>query len=341
MTVNQTAQYLNYSFKLTDQEKAVRKGFEDWLPDKIIDCHCHCNIVDHTNNINPGLMNHPASTFSYFNLQHVEQMKQLLFPGRSVNSLFFSLPLAGIDFVSANQYLTDNISASDRVALLGDLLKVDYTTTMLERKEISALKMYHLSVSPPAKSLYDFLKPSILEEAQALGKPVILHLPTPITSNMDDLLRMISDFPRLVILLAHLGLPDYNYPDLVSCYKVLSGKKNLFMDTSMVTSGYPIWAALITFGSERVLYGSDGPLNLIRGIKKTLPGLGQRIITSYPYHWSKKTDVGAASFFPADMIHFHWHNLLAIKEAIKRLGGKEQEIMTRVFYHNAKAVFSF
>lgn len=339
--ISQTAKYLKYAFRLTSQEMVLRDAFGEWLPDQIIDCHCHCNISDHTEKIDPRLINHPASTFSYFDLQWAEQAKHLLFSGKSVCSLYFSLPLFGIDFVNANQYLLNKASALDRIALLGIPSEVDYTISMLRRKEISALKMYYLTTNPPATSLYDFFKPPILEEAQSLGKPIILHLPVAITSSMEDLLRLIKDFPRLVIILAHLGLPAYDHKDLINCYQILSEKKNLFADTSMVTSSHAIWAALVTLGRGRILYGSDGPLNLIRGIKKILPNVGQRILTSYPYHWSDKTEKEANPILPTEMLHFHWHNLLAIKEAIEKLDDNANEIVAKVFYHNAKAILSF
>ena len=70
----------------------------------------------------------------------------------------------------------------------------------------------------------------------------------------------------------------------------LQGQKNIYLDNSWYSEVDVITKALEILGPERILYGSDQPLNLIRAEFFLHPELGERVLTeSTPNVLSQKT----------------------------------------------------
>ncbi|NCU44662.1 hypothetical protein EOM71_03230 [Candidatus Falkowbacteria bacterium] len=337
--------YLKYyldSIKLSEQEKSIRAMLMDWLPDKIIDCHAHCNQSIHIVDISDSLYNHINSTFLDFDLERSISSISRLFPGKVVQTLRFSHPMGGIDIKSANEYLINNSPANDRVAICGIPDDIDYTNNLLGLKGIAALKMYHAFFSPPVSNIFDFFKPEILETAQFHNIPIILHLPVPISSAKNDLSLLLNDFPNLRVILAHLGVPITFDSELELAYKQFAKFDNLFMDTSMIMSADIIRSAIDLFGHERILYGTDQPLNLLKGrTHYDSNNCSFRFVTNYPYHWVNPIDFNKYRHISVDSINIHWHSLCAIRDSLQGLSMDSMSIKMAVFFKNAKMLFGF
>lgn len=333
--------YLNYSFVLTKQEENLRKVLLDWLPEKIIDCHVHCNRAEDVLSINQRTMNHMMSTFPHFTLEQSLELDTILFLERNIRKLRFSHVFSGIDHKSANEYLVKNSSQSDRVALYGIPNDIPYTIQQLRSKKYSALKMYYMFFDPPANRIYEFFPREILEEAQSLQIPIILHLPKIITQCVDDLLQVVHDFPTLPVVLAHLGLPNVPIPGLNEAYTEVARYENVYMDTSLIPSKEVVSMAIKAFGIHRIMYGSDEPLNLIRATVYVHPQKGQRLITNFNYHWVDQEEHMAFRHLAVDCIQTHWKSLEAIRLAIKGISSQEQIAENAIFYDTAKSVFGF
>lgn len=335
--------YMEYSLELTPSELAMRDQFVAWLPETVIDCHAHCNLREHVLSISERTKSHMLSTFPYFSLEESEALQRLLYPGKKVQSLRFPKTFRGIDHRAANEYLLDESGPDDRVAVFGLPEDIPYTLQMLAHPRASALKMYYSYLEPPATRIYEYFVPEALEEAQARGLPIILHTPRIVSTCLDDILQVVKDFPRLRMVLAHLGLPMYIVPGLRETYEVLAGvSENVFMDTSLNASAEVIDLALSVFGSERIMYGSDEPLNLVRARVFNNPERGQRLITSYPYHWVDIAEHEKYKEFAVDVTHMHWQSLNGLRSAIDHMGSNQQEAAKdRIFYKNAKDLFGF
>lgn len=335
-------QYLQYSLELKPREEEIRRALMEVLPMDIIDCHVHCNLADHVGDLSDELRHRIMSTFPSFSLEESMTLRSIFFPQRRVRSLRFPHALPSIDHRSANQYLIDNCNADDRVALFGLPDDIGYTTTMLEHPRISALKMYRLSVNPYAGKIYDYFRPEILEVAQALKKPIILHLPKIITQCREDLRQLINDFPSLVIVLAHLGSPHLPVEHLLETYQEVARCDNIFLDTAMIPSSEVVALALQSFGPSRIMYGSDEPLNLVRAKVFSHPEKGQWLITEYPYHWVDQVDQQRFAHLAQGVVHMHWPAIEAVIIATKQLFGSCLEAAwQKIFHNNAKAVFGF
>src|SRR4029079_6938405 len=88
--------------------------------------------------------------------------------------------------------------------------------------------------------------------------------------------RLLRRYPGLTFVVAHLGAPDFErYFDLLGLYE------NLFLDTTMVFTGFHPWTPRINGlieHQDRILYRSQFPnlpSHLTRGVRGSLaPELG-------------------------------------------------------------------
>jgi hypothetical protein len=334
------------SLNLTRREQELRDELMRWLPDHIIDGidgHAHCNLPEHVHGELPTrVQNHMMSTFPSLTLEESIALQAIFFPGKDVRTLRFASAFKGIDHRAANDYLLENSPLEDRVALYVIPDDVNWTIDRMQNSRVSALKGYYLYFDPPATRIYEFFPREVLEEAQSKAVPIILHLPKVITESGDDLEKLIGDFPRLQVVLAHLGLPHLLVPGLEAAYQRFSKYENLFMDTAMIPSPEVVELALRTFGSNRIIYGSDQPLNLIRGAIYHNPEKGQRLATRYAYHWADTEEQEKYARFSLDVKHIHWQAIQAIRVATSNFPHYEWgRIVMEVFHNTAKDVYGF
>lgn len=338
-----SARYLGDSLTFTKKEKELALTFLEWLPNDIIDCHSHCGFTEHVQEVDDQMYHEMISTFCGFTLEQSNQVAKLYFNGNNLRRLRFPFPFRGIDLKAANDYLLQNVKSPDKVALCGIPNDIEYTVSMLETGKFSALKMYHQQFNPPAKHIYEYFPPVILRKAEQVGVPIILHLPKMITLCKDELIEVISTFPNLKISLAHLGLPHLIVPNLKETYKEVTKFPNIYMDTAMIPSEEVLMLALEIFGSKRIMFGSDEPINLVRAVVYQNPTLGQRIVTKYLYHWIDPEEHEKYKNLATNVTHMHWPAMLAIRNSIERMYSENQqsEVKNDIFSDNAKKFFRF
>lgn len=335
--------YLANALQFKLEETKLRNEFAEWLPEEIIDCHAHCNRKEDVTYVGEKAHAHMLSTFPYYSLEDSARIRNTFFhPGKNVRTLRFAKTFRGINHRAANEYLLQESPPEDRIALFGLPEDVEYTISMLDHPRVSALKMYYSYVEPTATIIYEVFKPEILEVAQQRNKPIILHMPKMIVHSVADLEQVLADFPRLRVSIAHLGSTKFVVPGLKEVYERLAKYENIFLDTSLNPSGEVVRLALECFGSERIMYGSDEPLHLIRSVPFNHPKKGQRIVTDYPYHWVDAADHAKYGNLAKDAVHAHWLALGAICSAIESLPSSQQEnAKHHVFFANAKDFFGF
>jgi hypothetical protein len=337
-----TREYLEYSLQLTNTELQIRDEMMSWLPDIIIDCHAHCNPASLVGELDNGVRSHMMSTFPDFSLEDSKRVQAVLYPNKVVRTLRFANAYRGIDHRTANGYLLSRASELDGVALYGLPDEAEYTIGMLDHGKVQGLKMYYQYFNPPATTIREVFPPEILAAAQTQGVPIILHLPKMITQSVDDLCSVLEEFPRLVVVLAHLGLPHLPVPGLMAAYQRVAAYPNVFMDTSMIPSAEVTFMALQAFGPGRIMFGSDEPLSLIRSTVYNHPTKGQRLITEYPYHWVDPAEHAEYRHLAKDVTQTHWQVLQAIQQAVFQLPANLQtRAVEAIFYTNARMVFGF
>lgn len=332
--------YLTYAQTLTEKERSLVLEFQVWLPETIIDCHAHCNLPEHVRSIDDRAHNHMLSTFPSFSLEESKEWHALFHPGKVIRALRFPKTFRGINHRAANLYLLEQSDARDRIALYGLPDDPEYTIGMLGHSRVSALKMYYSYLGPPATEIYQYFPKVVLEEAQRRDIPIVLHPPRRITACLDQILTLAKDFPRLRVCLAHLSLTKSVVPGLEEAFTTIAQLPRVYFDTALVPSAEVVAMALQIVGSDRIMYGSDEPLNLIRSIPYVHPEKGERLATEYPYHWVDSSDYYAYKHLATDVTHAHWQALQAVKTAVSALS-EQDRVKQKLFHDNAKLFYGF
>lgn len=331
--------YLDHALDLTPQEVEKIHEYAAWLPPAIIDAHAHSNLPEHAVEVPEKAYNHMLSTFPGFSIDESQGVHAILHPETTIRSIRFAKTFKGIDHKAANEYLLNNCPEGDLVALYGLPDDVSYTVDMLSDPRVAGLKMYYSYVEPTATRIYEVFKPEILTAAEQEGVPIILHPPKVITESAEDILRLKHDFPNLKVSIAHLGCSKFDIPGLQEAYDLLATETDVVMDTSLNPSADVTYRAIQTFGADRIMYGTDEPLDLLRSVPYVHPTKGQRIITSHPYHWQDPAEYAEFKHLAEGAIHAHWLCLDAIKVAIERLPEPEHDSTKQSIFHDTAAQF--
>lgn len=99
---------------------------------------------------------------------------------------------------------------------------------------------------------------ALVETARECGKPVYFHTGTPVTSMPLQLTELAQQFPATNFIMGHMGFSDF-WNDVTNAAK---GAANIYLETSGHWPSF-IVEMLGLFGSGRILYGSDTPMNLM------------------------------------------------------------------------------
>ena len=340
--------YFEHSLKPTEYEVQFTNTLNDQLPSRIIDVHVHASEAQHFDITKAqGILDKSASTFPETTIEQSQQIDALLHPGMDVRKLRFAHAFRGIDHASVNEYLLDNSPPKDRVALFGisdNNDEVEYTREELRSGNYSGLKMYYCSSEVQRKALYDYFPKDVLEVAEEVDVPIILHLPNTISRSLDEVSALASDFPKLRIMLAHAGV-TWSYPKhFEQTMAETASHPNIFMDTSGVTNPAIIQTALEQFGPERILYGSDEPLNLLREFTYVNPDLGPRLLTDYPYHWVDPKEYETYKhLLPEHLMYCELQQVDALLVAIRGVAStrKSDAFIQSIFHDNGQREFNF
>ncbi len=333
--------YLEYALSLTLREKEHIKEFSKWLPNKIIDSHVHSNTRSHCKFLNEYYFHVPDSTFPWFEISKHIKVNHVLYPTSKVRMLIFPMPYRGINHKVANDYILYQTTKNSTITpiLYGIPDDTEYTISMLQKKRFYGLKMYRAYFSPPAQKIKEYFPDQILKHCEEIDIPIILHLPRSLPECIDELLVITKKFPSLRIVLAHLGLVFLPLKNLKKTFLRLNRYESVYLDTAMVTSAKVFKMAFDILGYHRIIFGTDQPLNLIRGKMYKNPTLGVRIATEYSYHWADPKEQKEFSQYATNSVHFHWEILLALKKAVQSYG-ENKNIKNSIFRENAKRVFA-
>jgi len=342
--------YFYNALALNSAEKQAQERLLPKIPEDVIDVHVHMADEKSVNmdQIPAAALNHMMTTFPVNTNEQSAAIDETLMTGKSVNKLRFANAFKGVLHKSVNTYLINTKNDNAKTALFGvseSSEDIDYTISELESGNYAGLKMYYMATDPPKKNLYEYFPRDVLSAAERLGVPIILHLPKTIYGSMDELGNLQANFPNLKVMLAHIGVVHTVRNGLDQILKNVSQMENVFVDTSGIHEAEVVARALKYLGKNKLLYGSDEPLNLIRAIVYENPDLGPRLLTDYPYHWVDKDEQAKyRSLGDGKFMHSHWQQLSAIDHAVELQGYTETEkknVLTAIFETNAKRLFGF
>ncbi|MFL6076889.1 MAG: amidohydrolase family protein [Mycobacteriales bacterium] len=327
---------LGFATRLSEEERRRRAILLEWLPPTLIDIHAHANGSHTVGELSAYGWRQVRSSFPTWSIADSAAVRQLLFGHCAVRMLRFAQPYKGIDHKAANAYLVANSPPGDAVALCGLPDNVSYTEAELRSGRYAALKMYPHYFEPPATGILDYFRPEAVEVAVTLGLPLILHLPKPLTDCIGELLRFAERFPSVRIVLAHLGRQTVATAATLRAFQLASTIPALTMDCSMASNVQVHRLALATLGAERVMFGSDEPMNLLRYVEFDHPTMGRRFVSQHPYHWLAPAIYHGYRHLAVGAVLLHFAVLQALRTAIADVyPGDEDRATGLVFRDNA------
>jgi len=97
---------------------------------------------------------------------------------------------------------------------------------------------------------------NVARRCQELGLPILIHMGSRLdTSNIGEL---IDDFPKLKLILAHLGIPYFK-----ESWERARKNPNVYLDISgPYLSGGLVRKAVKAVGADKIIYGTDAPYGL-------------------------------------------------------------------------------
>ena len=336
--------YYDHVLKMNPEELILQEKILGEIPDALVDVHVHSSGAEHyqPESMPENVRQHMMSTFPVTTLEQSVEFDEVLMPGKEIQKVRFAHAYAGIDQFGVNDYLIENSPTDDFVFAFGrsdTKEEAEETVRVLESGEVQGLKMYYLSSGVPKSNLTDYFPPDILSKAEEVGVPIMLHLPHSIYKSAHEVVEVAEKYPNLSVILAHLGVAHIYRPELDGILSRLSTYPNVYVDTSQVHDADLITSAVKNLGQDRVLFGTDEPLNLLRSIVYDNPKLGPRILTDYPYHWVNSDEYNEfKDTIKGEFIHSQWQQLEAILQGVKQAFAEKKmqdKVKQQVFRENA------
>lgn len=335
--------YLQHALQFNSEEIKMQNELLDKVPSKIIDVHSHIGLPNDAVGLDPGLLANLITVYPYFSYEnHMKTRAKLWGENKNLKQVVFTFPFRGIDIRRGNEYIQEIVIQDKSFIpfLTGDPNDIDYTIGELDTHRWKGIKMYPEQLKPPAERIVDFFPLPILEKIDDLRLPLILHLPTNLMKDATELIRLAQNFSHISFIIAHFGMVRW---DLDTIQKTLTDTghfDNIFYETSWYTDKDILSKGLEILGPERILYGSDQPLNLVRAMFIQHPVLGERVLTDYPYHWVNLQEQAQyrkiTEFDPSRFPNIHFQSLSAVVNAVETVFGTENlKAKERIFYENA------
>ncbi|MDH7601000.1 MAG: amidohydrolase family protein [Armatimonadota bacterium] len=321
-------------------QRVYTEELRPWLPSTVIDAHVHIGLAEH---IGPISEERKKENWAYEvgldqSWEDLWRYLRALFPDLEVRVLAFGIPLREVDLERNNEYVLDGASRFSQYAKALYVSRPDYPASMLE----SAFSRGFLGVKPypdlvlsgkEEPGVYDVVPRHHLELVNRRAGIVMLHLPKKgriaDPDNIRDLIDLSHTYPSAKIIVAHVGR-SFCLPTAQSALPALVGLPNVWYDIAAVMNPDVIEYAIRTLGLDRVLYGSDLPITLIRGYREHI---GEIYInyTDGDYSWNtnrKPPDV------EANYTYYLYEELKALIAAARRIGNA-RAVLRKVMFDNA------
>lgn len=314
---------------------------DDFLPDTVCDFHLHVNLAEHTPEPDEEKKrtNWPSAVPRHFPAEHMLDVQHKLFPSRNISTLAFALPNPENNLQALNQYMSEKAHDLDEMNALyvarpyqspGMLEKIIREGGFLGLKPYMGLASHISDVN--AVKIDDYLPPAHQQLAHDMGLIVILHIPglerlrDPQT--VADIKRIRATYPNMKLVIAHIGRAytmSFAEPGLEMLNDV-----DVYYDFSANMNEDVIALALQKVGPERLIYGSDFPILLMRGVREYA---GDQYVnfTSEPYAWNtnRKSPEEEARY-----TYYIYEQLAAFKRAAEKVGLGPDDV-AKVMYGNA------
>lgn len=337
-------------FIVNDNDRKIYNDeLADFLPDEIIDIHTHVHSIKNrkTRDISRQVL-WPSFVAKENTGAQLDETYKLMFPGKKVTPLIFTTASKHEDFEVTNNYVAEQSHKFNFPALYFSMPWE--TGSQLEKKcregNFLGLKAY-LSFAPESIpeseiTIFDFFPHSQLETANKNGWIVMLHIPRhgrlgdPV--NLKHLLEIDEKYPKAKVIVAHIGRA-YADIDAGNAFNILKNTKNLLFDFSANTNENMMRKAVETFGSNRIMLGSDLPITRMRTRRIIRNNTYINLVPKGLYgDMTRVPHMEELSGAEADKLTFFlYEEILAFKRAAIKLGLDKNDIR-KIFHDNAKKI---
>ena len=237
--------------------------FEDWIPEKIYDCHIHMinnSIIEDSSPHKNRFPDTPLST--------INKWYQTVFPNRNVKSLILGKPMFGTDINAHNEFIhkeikNNNLLRAHRLTTPKD--KLEQIEKDIKEKGFQGLKVYRYFSSNGdinECNIDDYLTHEQMELANDMGLWITLHMAKEDGCNDKENLKNLTEYttkryPKIKWILAHVGR-SFTYRPIEKAIDTLKNLPNIWYDLSAVTDIRPFITLFKNENLKRIFYGSDG-----------------------------------------------------------------------------------
>ncbi|MBI2433854.1 MAG: amidohydrolase family protein [Candidatus Hydrogenedentes bacterium] len=311
-------------FDLEIYEREIRP----LLPEQVFDAHCHLLI----NQFHPRLAETlPLALDPLLNevdLPWLEAWWRALFPGIEVSGMLMGFPTLDVDMAGENGMVAR--SANEKGWPFALLVRPEMPAVDLER-DIQSLNP---SVLKPAQaSITDMLPEEQIALADKYGLAVMLHVSKPRgmadAENLDDITRLIRDYPHCQFILAHCGR-CFIPPNMDDALKRLPAAENLWLDTSAVCDIGVFLSLFSRYDRSRILFGTD--------LVTAAAFRGSYVRLGMSWHVCTDAMVARAGGMAAKSTFAAYESLCALCYAVRFLGLSEAERWD-LFFQNAAQLY--
>ncbi|MDD4357064.1 MAG: amidohydrolase family protein [Smithellaceae bacterium] len=334
---------MNIDFVSNDQE-IYKRELNDFLPSKLFDAHVHLlNVENFTANTNfPATHILRKFGLEYTLEQHLAYMKKML-PKQEIYLNSFGFPAAEAVPEEAAAY-TGSISDNNRyfgMTMVTPSESVASVSGRIIRHKLVGYKPYSCFVRSKDDSeitIMDMISSEHLEFANENALAITLHIPRPgrlaDPVNQRQMVELCHRYPDIAFIFAHIGRAYYLEAVTGQLEKV-AACPNAYIDTAMVNHEGVLEYAFKVFPRDRILFGSDAPIAMLRG--KSV-----EINNQYAYLTGEDYQIGTSIYDREHVLKFtffYYEQLRAIIQAARRAGLSSDE-QENIFFGNAFRLFS-
>lgn len=327
-----------------------------WAPDVIFDAHVHLGPPEAMGAISPERRKMALSTFTNLTWEELEDVYGRVYRAKRIAGLVaVGFPLREVDVEVANRYIIGVMKNSPKVKgfLLAHPTDAEPTLAMFNEALAEGVRFFGV------KPYFDFLGKDVFETAMSEFIPepllefmdrerLILLLHTSGTgmgesANQDYLRSVMERFPRVRIILAHMG--RYLEPGQFHsfCDSGLLEYATLYLEMSSASLA-EVYRRVLSEPNvhDRLLFGSDLPFGLITGVERWSETHGPIFVTRDSYPWSDPILQESSPLGRNRLTYNTYHTIQAFKDALDSMrfpSEQKETIKQGMFFGNASALF--
>lgn len=249
--------------------------------------------------------------------------------------LFFPFPVKDMDVSLANSLLIEQLKKHPTSRGLMFIRPEDDPSQiekMVKSHNLSGFKVYHSFAARPDSfhaEVGEYLPSWAWEIANKHGLCIMLHLVLPRAladiRNQQYIREYCQLYPNAKLILAH-GARSFCVRHTLEGISAIYGLDNVFFDTSAICDTEVLEAILETFGTTRLMYGSDFPVSEVHSRPITI-GDG--------FYWISEDNKDWKLWQHGQLTLCGIESLLAVKQACRKMHLTEGDI-ERIFCTNAR-----